>query len=132
MRLLLDAHTFLWFSLASPKLSLRARMLIEDSANEKLLSIASPWEAGIKVSTGKLTLAKPVDVFFDEQMQRNDVTLLSITLVHVARASTLPFHHRDPFDRMLVAQSLVEGIPVISADPALDAYGVTRLWQLVF
>lgn len=73
MRLLLDTHTFLWFSLASPKLSPRARALIEDAANDKFLSIASPWEAGIKVGTGKLTLAKPVDVFFDEQMQRNGV-----------------------------------------------------------
>jgi len=126
MRLLLDTHTFLWFSLASPKLSLRARVLIEDASNDKFLSIASPWEAGIKVSTGRLTLAKPVDVFFDEQRRRNGVTLLSINLEHTALVSTLPFHHRDPFDRMLVAQSLTEGMPIISADPALDAYGVIR------
>lgn len=128
MRLLLDTHTFLWFSLASPKLSLRARMLIEDAGNDKFLSIASPWEAGIKVSTGKLTLAKSVDLFFAEQMQRNGITLLPITLAHIARAATLPFHHRDPFDRMLVAQSLTEGVPLVSADSAMDAYGLVRLW----
>jgi PIN domain nuclease of toxin-antitoxin system len=128
MGLLLDTHTLLWYAFGDSRLSGKARALIDDSANEKFLSIASPWEVGIKVSSGKLTVAKPVDVFFADQIRLLSLHLLPITLAHVARAATLPFHHRDPFDRMLIAQSLTEGIPLVSADPALDAYGVTRLW----
>lgn len=126
MRLLLDTHTFLWYILGRLQLSAGARALLRDPANELFLSIASVWEVGIKVSTGKLTLSEPLEAYFFEQMRINSVSLLPVTLAHAARISMLPFHHRDPFDRMLVAQSLVEGIPIISADPALDAYGVTR------
>lgn len=128
MQILMDTHTLLWFTLASPKMSQKARELIEEPANDRFLSIVSPWEAGIKVSTGKLTLAKPVDVFFGERMRQNGFLMLPITLAHIARVATLPFHHRDPFDRLLIAQSLTEGIPLVSADTALDAYGVVRLW----
>ena len=128
MQLLLDTHTFLWFSRASPELSVKARNLIEDTENELFLSVASPWEVGIKVSTGKLTLGRPANVFFEDRMQRSGIALLPITLAHIARVSNLPFHHRDPFDRMLIAQSLTEGIPIVSADAAFNAYGVQRLW----
>lgn len=128
MQALLDTHTFLWFIRDSPQLSVKAREIIEDTANDVFLSIASPWETGIKVSAGKLTLDRPVDTFFEDFMQLSRVTMLPITLVHIARVSVLPFHHRDPFDRMLVAQSLTENIPLVSADAALDAYGITRLW----
>ena len=128
MQLLLDTHTFLWFIRGSLQLSPKARKMIEDTANDLFLSIASPWEVGIKVSTGKLTLGRPVDEFFEARMRLTKITLLPITFAHVARVSALPFHHRDPFDRMLVAQSLTENIPLVSADAALDAYGVTRLW----
>lgn len=127
MQALLDAHTFLWFIRGSPQFSAKARELIEDTANNCLLSIASPWEVGIKVSTGKLTFGRPVDEFFEERMRLNRITFLPITLAHIARVSTLPFHHRDPFDRMLVAQSLTDSIPLVSADVTLDAYGITRL-----
>lgn len=128
MRLFLDTHTLLWFSRASPELSAEAQDLIEDTENELFLSIGSPWEIGIKVSTGKLTLGRPADVFFKDRMQRSGIVLLPIMLAHIARVSTLPFHHRDPFDRRLIAQSLTEDIPIISADTAFDAYGITRLW----
>lgn len=128
MEVLLDTHTFLWFSRASPELSERARGLIEDTKNDLFLSIVSPWETGIKISTGKLVLGRPIDVVFEDRMKRSGITMLSITLAHIARVSALPFHHRDPFDRMLIAQSLVEGIPIISADAIFDAYGVTRFW----
>ncbi len=128
MHLLLDTHTFLWFVFGSPQLSPRAASLIQDPANQTFLSIASPWEVGIKVSSGKLTVSQPVDQFFAEEMQINAVQMLPISLPHIARVSTLPLHHRDPFDRMLVAQSLTENIPLVSADAALDAYGVNRLW----
>ncbi len=128
MQLLMDTHTLLWFTLASPKMSRKARELIEEPTNDKFVSIASPWEVGIKVSTGKLTLAKPVDIFFSERMHQNGFIMLPISLAHAARVSTLPFHHRDPFDRLLVAQSLTENMPQVSADATLDAYGVIRLW----
>ncbi len=128
MPILLDTHTFLWYILANPQLSARAKALMRASENEKFLSIASPWETSIKVSTGKLMLSEPLESYFAEQMRLNSIQLLPITLAHVARVSTLPFHHRDPFDRLLVAQSLTENIPLVSADAALDAYGIERLW----
>lgn len=127
MRLILDTHTFLWYIFGDSQLSAAATALLQDPANEKFLSLASPWEIGIKVSTGKLTLSRPLEAYFEEQMQLNSITMLSITLAHIACVSTLPFHHRDPFDRMLIAQSLTDNIPVLSADVAFDAYGVTRL-----
>ena len=128
MALLLDTHTVLWYAFGTSNLSSLARTLIDDPAEEKYLSIASPWEVGIKVSSGKLAVAQPVDIFFADQMRRLSLHLLPVSLAHVARVATLPFHHRDPFDRMLVAQSLAENIAIVSADAALDAYGITRFW----
>lgn len=128
MNLILDTHTVLWFGRASPQLSREALQLIQDPENDLFLSIASPWEVGIKISTGKLVLGEPVDAFFSEQIRLLSLRLLPVSLAHVARVATLPFHHRDPFDRMLVAQSLTENMALVSADAILDAYGITRLW----
>ena len=128
MDLLLDTHTFLWFVFGSSRMSEKAEALVQDPTNRKFLSLATPWEVGIKVSTGKLTVSQPVEQFFAEEMDANSVQMLPITLAHITRVSTLPFHHRDPFDRMLVAQSLTENIPLVSADTTLDAYGIVRLW----
>ncbi len=128
MRLLLDSHTFLWFAAGDVRLSDNVRRLIEDTDNERFLSAASIWEIGIKSSTGKLILAEPIERLLPQEMRRNRIDLLPITLDHVIRVSQLPYHHRDPFDRMLAAQSLVEGMPLLSVDAMLDNYGVTRLW----
>ncbi len=128
MRLLLDTHIFLWFVFDDAQLNVRARTLIEDPDNESLLSIASVWETCIKVGIGKLQLKKPPETFFREQLTDSGIGLLPIEIKHAAQVSALPLHHRDPFDRLLIAQSLTEGIPLVSADAALDAYGVTRLW----
>jgi PIN domain nuclease of toxin-antitoxin system len=128
MNLLLDTHTFLWFILGDPQLSARAKDLIEDTRNEKWLSVASVWEMAIKVSVGKLTLHQPFDILLTDQLQRNGIELLPITLPHLFQVATLPFPHRDPFDRLLIAQSLVEKMPCVSADAVFDNYGVTRLW----
>ena len=128
MQLILDTHTFLWYIFGSTQLSAAALASLRNPANEKLLSMASPWEVGIKVSTSKLLLSEPLEAYFEEQMRLNSIKMLSITLAHIERVSVLPFHHRDPFDRMLVAQSLTENIPLVSADAALDAYGIVRLW----
>ena len=128
MRLLLDTHTFLWFIMGSSNLSANARAPVEDAANESLLSVASLWEMAIKVSLGKFTLSAPLDALIPQQLGSNGIELLGIQVAHAAAVSTLPFHHRDPFDRLLIAQAIVEGMPVVSADAAFDAYPVKRLW----
>ena len=128
MRLLLDTHTFLWFFVGSTSLSTNARALIEDESNEKFFSVASLWEIAIKASVGKLTLSAPFDEIFPDQIANNGIDLLSITSAHVSRITTLPFHHRDPFDRLLIAQAMIEQTQIVSADQALDAYSITRVW----
>lgn len=128
MKLLLDTHTFLWFIMGSPNLSVNARALIEDVANEKFLSVASLWEMAIKLSTGKLALAAPFELLVPQQLNLNGIELLNIKIEHTATVTSLPFHHRDPFDRMLIAQATVENMPVVSIDTAFDAYSLTRLW----
>ena len=128
MQLLVDTHSVLWYAFGSSKLSAKAKILIDDPQNDCFLSIASPWEVGIKVSTGKLTLTKPVEAFFADQVRLLSLQMLPITLAHIARVAILPFHHRDPFDRMLAAQSLTDSLPLVSADAAFDAYGIQRLW----
>ena|SRR5438128_8804368 len=128
MRLMLDTHSFLWFVQGDPRLSATARQLAEDPVNDRFLSAASVWEMGIKISVGKLRLESPIEIFIPEHLNDNGMGLLGITVEHIAAISLLPFHHRDPFDRMLVAQAQVEQMAVVSVDPALDAYGITRLW----
>ena len=128
MKLLLDTHTLLWFALTDPQLSGTAMSLIMDPANEKLVSPASYWEIAIKISVKKYALSQPYEVFMDAAIDKNGFGYLHVLPKHTAVLTTLPFHHKDPFDRLLVAQALVESIPIISNDPALDAYGITRLW----
>ena len=128
MNLLLDTHAFPWFFIGNPFLSKTARASIEDASNEKFFSIASLWEIAIKVSIGKLSLAKPFDEIFPDQLANNGIDLLSITAAHVSVITNLPPHHRDPFDRLLIAQAMTEQMQIVSADPAFDDYGVTRLW----
>ena len=127
MRLLLDTHAFLWGVTDDPRLSLRARRAMAD-ASEIFLSIASCWEVAIKVSSGKLTLVKPFERFIPEQLGLNPFLLLPIDLDDVARVATLPFHHRDPFDRLLAAQALSDDLTLVSADPVFRKYGVKRVW----
>jgi PIN domain nuclease of toxin-antitoxin system len=93
-----------------------------------LLSVASLWEISVKVSIGKLTLAQPYDIFVPQQLTDNDIVVLPISLAHLGVVSTLPFHHRDPFDRLLIAQAMIERLPIVSTDTAFDAYSVKRLW----
>lgn len=128
MNLLLDTHAFLWFIEGSERLSATARELIEESANRPFLSAASLWEMAIKLSLGRLHMGRPFEDLIPEQMRLNGIQLLGIELEHVAPVTTLPFHHRDPFDRLLVAQAMVEQMPIVSADPAFDAYPIGRLW----
>jgi PIN domain nuclease of toxin-antitoxin system len=128
VRFLTDTNAFLWFITDSPRLPVKAKGLLESRDNERFLSIASVWEIAIKASLGKLTFHKPVEEFIPEQIAINAFTMLDISVAHALQAARLPFHHRDPFDRMLVAQCLAEGMPLVSSDNALDAYRVQRLW----
>ena len=128
MELLLDTHSFLWFIMGSSRLSKKARDLMEDTNNEKLLSIASLWEMAIKLSLGRLTLAEPFEVLIPQQLRLNGIELLNIEIEHVATVAALPFYHRDPFDRLLVAQCMVERLPLLSADGNMDNYPIERIW----
>jgi PIN domain nuclease of toxin-antitoxin system len=128
VNLLLDTHTVLWFWWNEPHLSATASAVICDPANRKLVSPASAWEVAIKVSLKKLDIGGPYRGFFPQHMLRNNFEWLPIADDHLALVVDLPFHHRHPFDRMLVAQALAEGIPIVSADGQFDAYGVARVW----
>lgn len=128
MNLLLDSHSFLWFIEGSPQLSIAARSLIADPANVLFLSMASVWEIAIKVSLEKVHIGQPFAQFVPHQLALHSINLLDITLQHAVEVSKLPFHHRDPFDRLIIAQSLVERLPIIGTDGVFDQYGITRLW----
>jgi PIN domain nuclease of toxin-antitoxin system len=126
MNCLLDTHTFLWFINDDPSLSSTAKALIEDPENSIYLSAASVWEMAIKVSLGKLEIPSPFTGFIDEQLHENSITLLEIKTMHMGIVVTLPFHHRDPFDRLIIAQSQSEGFPIIGRDAIFDDYGIKR------
>jgi PIN domain nuclease of toxin-antitoxin system len=126
MALLLDTQAFLWWVTDDRRLSKRAARAI--AGTECLLSVASCWEMAIKTSLGKLSLAGSVDRFVQEQLEVNGFHLLAISLEHIGGVAALPFHHRDPFDRLLAAQALAEDLSVVSADPMFRRYGVTRVW----
>lgn len=128
MKLLLDTHAFLWFIGGRSDISGNARSLIEDTGNQSYLSTASLWEMAIKISLGKLKLGQPFEKLIPQQLNRNGIEILDITLSHIAVVTSLPFHHHDPFDRLLVAQATSEKMPLVSRDTVLDAYPVTRMW----
>lgn len=128
MRLLLDTHTFLWFIDGDVALSPHARQLIEDRTNERLLSIASLWEMAIKVSLRRLTLSHSFTDLVAEHVHGNANELFEIRPNHLDVLTTLPFHHKDPFDRVIIAQGQAETIPIVSRDPAFDDYAIRRLW----
>ena len=128
MNILLDTHIFLWFVFGDSGLSVYARSLIEDEVNTKFLSVASVWEMAIKHCINKLPLTLPFGEFILYQLEESGIQLLPIEFVDLVQVSSLPLHHRDPFDRLIIAQSLTENMAVVSADAAFDAYGVTRLW----
>jgi PIN domain nuclease of toxin-antitoxin system len=128
MRVLLDTHTLIWFFQGDKRFNDNMRLLIEDQNNEKLISIVSVWEMSIKQSIGKLSFSLPIKTFIEQQIEFEDFNLLNLNLDHIHVITILPLQHRDPFDRILIAQAMVEQIPIISADTAFDAYSITRFW----
>ena len=128
MNLLLDTQALLWFVLDDPRLSEKAQESIMVSDALVFVSPASLWEIAIKTSLGKYALPMPFAEFWDEQLLANDFILLPISVAHTARVADLLYHHRDPFDRLIIAQSLVEKIPVVSSDELFTSYGVERIW----
>lgn len=129
MKYLVDAHTLLWSQDDTGRLSAVAAATLTDPAHDRFVSIATIWEIGIKVAIGKLPLSKPFRAWMDTAIADLAAAVLPITLDHVERQTQLDFHHRDPFDRLLIAQALVEDIPIISSDAQFDAYGVKRIWD---
>jgi PIN domain nuclease of toxin-antitoxin system len=127
-RLLLDTHTLLWWVFEQPELSAKAEGLIMDRGNEIVVSVVSPWEIVIKARLGRLDVPEDVPAFMREQLDRNGFTVLPVSLDHVLRVNGLPPLHKDPFDRLLVAQALHEAMPLVTRDGRLAAYGAETLW----
>lgn len=128
MRVLLDTHAFLWWILDAAELSKRAKRTIASPANECLFSAASCWEIAIKASTGKLDIDGTIERFVPHHLALNGFRELPVDIGHAAGVARLPFHHRDPFDRLLVSQALAEDLAIVSADPVFRRYGVRRIW----
>ncbi|WLT40715.1 type II toxin-antitoxin system VapC family toxin (plasmid) [Synechocystis sp. B12] len=126
--ILLDTHTFLWFILDDPQLSPQGDRIISDRANTIAISPASYWEIAIKISIGKYSLPESYDTFIEREIATNDFCILPILPKHTSALINLPFHHKDPFDRLLIAQAITENIPIISNDSILDKYSVHRIW----
>ena len=126
-RVILDTHTFLWVLSDSPELSQTVREIVSDSRVDKILSLASVWEMAIKRGLGKLVLPTTLETLIGKARSAG-LILAPLELAHVLGVETLPSYHRDPFDRLLISQSLAEGTPLVSRDRAFDAYGVRRIW----
>jgi PIN domain nuclease of toxin-antitoxin system len=128
MRLLLDTHAVVWFYLDDPHLSGPAKIAIMAPANEKWVSPATYWEVAIKTSIGKYVLSQPYENFWNNAIEANGFQILPILPRHTALLTTMPYHHRDPFDRLIIAQAQEEGMAIVSADTIIDTYGVSRIW----
>ena len=128
MKVLLDTHTVIWWVDQDHLLGAAARAAITDPANELCLSAATVWEIAIKVGLGKLSLSVPYRQWMNQAMTDLGATLLPITVEYADAQARLPLHHRDPFDRLLIAQAQVDDVPLISGDATFDQYGIARLW----
>jgi PIN domain nuclease of toxin-antitoxin system len=128
VRLLLDTHAFVWMCTDPDSLGRRARAAILDRSNELVLSAASVWEMSIKVGLERLRLNAPLTELLAAQARENDLRLLDVRAEHALGVQTLPPHHRDPFDRLLISQCVIEGLELVSADRTLDAYEIRRIW----
>ena len=128
MRLLIDSHALIWYVDQHQQLSPASHAAISDPSNDLLLSAGSIWEIAIKIGLGKLNLTQPYSLWMSQALSDLGITILPITVEYADAQARLPKHHSDPFDRLIVAQALVENVSVVSADARMDAYGITRLW----
>ncbi len=128
MRILLDTHAFLWWVMDDPRLSTVARTIMADGNNDLFLSSASGWEISIKAQLGRLQLPPNLNDYMVEQLQMNAIMVLPIELTHALQVYQLPSHHKDPFDRMLIAQSQLENMPLLSGDHMMAEYDVAIIW----
>ncbi|MEL7246154.1 MAG: type II toxin-antitoxin system VapC family toxin [Cyanobacteria bacterium J06573_2] len=128
MNILLDTHVFIWSTANPERLSQTVTNLLTDTNNTWIVSIASVWEMQIKLQLGKLNLNSTLPELIDNQQQVNNLQILPIDLAHIYALNNLPSHHKDPFDRLLIAQSIVEQIPIASIDEVFDSYPIQRLW----
>lgn len=128
MRLLIDTHALIWFCEGNTALSAPARTAMEDDANERFISEATPWEMAIKLALGKLRLQSDFAVIFPDVLNANGYLMLPSSFEHYRTLISLPRHHGDPFDRLILAQAQAEGLTIVSGDPQLHAYGAPLLW----
>lgn len=128
MRLLIDSHALIWYVDQHQQLSSASHAAMSDPANELLLSAGSIWEIAIKIGLGKLVLTQPYLLWMSQALTDLGITVLPVTVEYADAQASLPRHHSDPFDRLIVAQALVEKVSIVSADASIDAYGITRLW----
>lgn len=128
MRVLLDTHTFIWWTGVPEKLSTSASSLLAEPNTELILSVASVWEMQIKLQLGKLNLSLPLRELIENQQQTNNLELLPIDVSHVWVLENLPTPHKDPFDRIIIAQATVEQISILSVDAVFDEYPINRVW----
>ncbi|MBI4309270.1 MAG: type II toxin-antitoxin system VapC family toxin [Candidatus Omnitrophica bacterium] len=128
MKILLDTHVFLWWIIDSPKLSARAEAVIRDESNTLFFSAACGWEIAIKTQLGRLHIPQTPERFIPEQLARNGMESLPISITHALHVAKLPALHRDPFDRMLVSQAQIERLPILTIDPLIRQYRVETVW----
>lgn len=128
MRLLLDAHPFLWWIADDPHLSHRARRLIADGRNEVFVSVASTWEIAIKAGLKRVPMKEDPERFIPRHLEESGFIALPVQLAHALKVSALPDHHRDPFDRLIVAQAICEGMTLVTADEQIAPYPVKIIW----
>jgi PIN domain nuclease of toxin-antitoxin system len=128
MKVLLDTHTFLWWNTEDPRLSTRARQVISDGNNEVFLSAASVWEMAIKAARGRLILPEPPAQYVPSRMGLYRFQPLPVQISHAAHVHDLPPHHNDPFDRLLIAQSQLESLPILTVDADFNRYDVEIIW----
>ena len=128
MKLLIDSHALIWYVDQHQQLSPASHAAISDPSNDLLLSAGSIWEIAIKIGLGKLVLTQPYLLWMSQALSDLGITVLPITVEYSDAQASLPRHHSDPLDRLIVAQALVEGVSIVSADAKMDAYGITRLW----
>lgn len=128
MRLLLDTHVFLWWILEDRRLSQSAESLIRDTGNDLILSAVSGWEIAIKTSLGRLSLPADPSTFIPDQIRLNDLSTMDVRMHHTLAVHNLPPHHADPFDRLLVAQSVTERVPLLTRDAAFAQYDIETIW----